>query len=99
MQDTLEANYNNYYRLKYEDKSATIDQIQAFLSSDERVLEYFVGNSHTYLFSIGKKDVKVFSFLRDVETDNTIIKLRSSLTNNSALVDKEKVKETRPKTV
>ena len=93
LQDTLEANYNSYYRLKYDDKSATIAQIQGFLSNDQRLLEYFVGNTHTYLFSIGKKDIKVFSTDRSLETDNTIKKLRSALTNNSALADKEKVIE------
>lgn len=93
LQDTLETNYNNYYKLKYEDKSASLKEIQNFLKSDERLLEYFVGNTHTYLFSIGNKDVKVFSIDRTKESDNMIKKLRSALTNNSALTDSKKVQD------
>ena len=49
---SLEKNYPNYYNLKYQNKSVSVSQIQKVLAKDEVLLEYMMGDSILYLFSI-----------------------------------------------
>jgi CHAT domain-containing protein/tetratricopeptide (TPR) repeat protein len=90
LEKTLETEYNNYYRLKYSDKTATLKDVQHYLSEGTVLLEYFIGNTNIYLFSISKKDFKLHQFKKDQDFENQITTLRKSLTDIKDL----KVKKT-----
>lgn len=70
--DQFEAEYPKYYRLKYDTRLATIQDIRRdMVDSKTAFLEYFVGQKNIYLFEITKADFKVHQLekLEDFEED------------------------------
>ncbi|MGB1243094.1 MAG: CHAT domain-containing protein, partial [Chitinophagales bacterium] len=50
--EELEQDYPDYYQLKYETKTASIEEIQKSLSENQVMVSYFVGETHFYIFLI-----------------------------------------------
>lgn len=48
----LEKEYPEYYQLKYNTTTATVDQLQRMLEPDEQLVEYALTDSALYVFSI-----------------------------------------------
>ena len=48
----LEQQYPQYFQLKYEIEVPKIEDIQAKLSEDAVLVEYFFGKAHYYIFAI-----------------------------------------------
>ena len=55
----FEVNYPSYYNLKYKTKTSTIEEIQNQLSTDTALLEYFIGDSTIYVFSVSKNSFNI----------------------------------------
>ena len=59
---TLERDFPEYYRLRYETTPPEIPWLQAhLLEENESIVEYFLGNRFLYLFVINKTDFHVLS--------------------------------------
>ncbi len=57
----LEKQYPRYYRLKYGIRIPSLDNLQATVSKNEAVLEYFLGDSSLYIFLLSKNQFTVFN--------------------------------------
>ncbi|MEZ4825744.1 MAG: CHAT domain-containing tetratricopeptide repeat protein [Bacteroidia bacterium] len=49
---TFEKDFPEYYRLKFDDHVATVNEVQKRLSSQDAMLTYFTGENHIYSFLI-----------------------------------------------
>ena len=58
--EQLEKNHPDYYRLKYDTKTASVVQIQSALENDQALISYFTGEKDLYVFAIGKENFEVF---------------------------------------
>ncbi len=69
----LKKQYPEYHRLKYENPQTTIPQLQKELATDETLIEYFLGDTTLYTFTIDRSGLKVHqqkidsSFFRAIE--------------------------------
>lgn len=52
LKEKLEREYPAYYRLKYDNQSIRLAEIQRQLGSDEALLEYFVGEEKLFVFLV-----------------------------------------------
>ncbi|NRB53221.1 MAG: CHAT domain-containing protein [Saprospiraceae bacterium] len=52
LKEELEREYPAYYRLKYDNQSIRVADIQRELGADEALLEYFVGDEHLFVFLV-----------------------------------------------
>ena len=79
-QDSLltifEKNYPEYYRLKYENPIATTAQIQRKLKANETLIEYFLGDSTLYTFTVNKTGLNYHQQKIDSTFFQTIDQLR-----------------------
>ncbi len=58
----FEQDYPNYYQLKYETKTVSIETLQQNLTDNQIMVNYFVGESHYYLFLITSNDFEAHEF-------------------------------------
>ncbi len=58
----FEQNYPNYYQLKYQTETVSVETIQANLSVNQWMVSYFVGETHYYIFFIGKGVFEVMEY-------------------------------------
>ena len=68
----LEADYPDYYQLKYETKTASITEIQNSLSEDQVMVNYFVGKNRYYIFLITSNGFEVFEDEKPDDFEQTI---------------------------
>ncbi len=55
----FEQNYPDYYQLKYQTETVSIEEIQASLADNQWMVSYFIGEKHYYIFLIGKEEFEV----------------------------------------
>lgn len=80
LKQDLEAAYPDYYRSRFEVQLPTLEDIRKKLADENRSLvEYFVGDSLAYLFSVGQKTLAVHSFAADTLLTAEITALRRLL--------------------
>ncbi|MFK7904680.1 MAG: CHAT domain-containing protein, partial [Chitinophagales bacterium] len=65
--EKIEQSYPDYYQLKYQTETTSIETIQSTLSDNQWMVSYFVGETHYYIFFIGKG---VFEVLEYEKTDS-----------------------------
>ncbi len=63
----FEQNYPNYYQLKYQTETVSVETIQDNLSENQWMVNYFVGETYFYIFLIGKGVFEVLQY----EKNNT----------------------------
>lgn len=86
----LEKSYPRYHELKYSNKVFDIHRVRDNLDSDEALLEYFIGDSTSYVFSVTIDDYQAFRLTQSKELTEDIAILRQSL-GNSALGSPEQL--------
>lgn len=87
----LESKYNKYYKLKYDNITATVGDVQKLIDSQTAFLEYFVIDSMVYLFLITKKDLKLFPFkINKTLLDRQISDFRKSVSDYKYIKTNEK---------
>lgn len=57
----LEKVYPEYHQLKYKDYTISVKELQRKIPKNSALIEYFVGDSSLYLFSITKDDFEISS--------------------------------------
>jgi len=57
---TLEENYSDYYKLKYQQNKSTLKEVQNQLNEETALLEFFVGLKHIYVLSIQQNQSKLY---------------------------------------
>ncbi|MEP1097598.1 MAG: CHAT domain-containing tetratricopeptide repeat protein [Cyclobacteriaceae bacterium] len=72
----LQQEYPDYYKLKYNRISPAISDIQNSLDSDEALIEYFIGDSATYVFVITDNDYIVRELGPSAELVNDVSSFR-----------------------
>lgn len=71
--DQFEEEFPKYYRLKYDTKLATVQDIRSgMIDRKTAFLEYFVGTEKIYLFEITKQDFKVHQLEKSEEFEENI---------------------------
>lgn len=79
----LEANFPEYYKLKYNQTTATIASVQQHLTDNMAMLSYFLGDQELYIFIITKKDVKALRKAKGENFDKNTSALRNAIKYNS----------------
>lgn len=59
LMSVIEKEYPNYYQLKYKDDIISISEIQEHLRDQETLVEFFIADSSTYVFTINKEKLAV----------------------------------------
>ncbi len=78
--DTYELRYPTYYRLKYQVlDDLPLTQLQRSLGSEQRLLEYFVGEDSIYLFAIDQSTIRHFTQAKPPDFELKIQQLRSCI--------------------
>ncbi|MFP2997845.1 CHAT domain-containing tetratricopeptide repeat protein [Spongiivirga sp. MCCC 1A20706] len=65
---SVEKEYPKYYQLKYDTKTASIEDTKAFLNGSEKLINYHIGDSVLYAMVVSKKevDLKAIPFNNDL---------------------------------
>ncbi len=80
--EALEADYPEYYQLKYNTQVATIEAIQSdLLLDDEGFIEYFMGDSSLFVFSITANQTDLLQVKKEAIFDTLIQDFRHNLTD------------------
>jgi len=90
LQDTLEANYYDYFRLKYEDKTPSLEQLQKKLDTGERFLEYFSAQDGFYLLALSPNSGELFYLPKGEDFNRKMRNFRLALTNSAWLKEEQK---------
>ncbi len=81
LQKTFETDYPDYYRLKYDLRVEDVAAVQRdLLYPDMALVEYFVGNSAVYIFTIRKQDYSVLEVKKDFPLEQWVSQLREGMT-------------------
>jgi len=81
LKKTFEAQYPDYYRLKYDLRVEDVASVQRdLLYPDMALVEYFVGDSAIFIFRIGKTDFEVLEVKKDFPLETWVAQLRTGLT-------------------
>jgi CHAT domain-containing protein/Tfp pilus assembly protein PilF len=77
----LSSQFPEYFNLKYNSSSPSIEQIQALLPSTTAVLSYFVDekNNHLYIFLLRKNSYKIFHHTLPDDFNKFITGLRNGI--------------------
>jgi len=81
LKTNLEHNYTSYYQLKYDLSLVGVSIIQKeLLQPNQTLLEYFVGDSAIFVFTVNRDDYQVQQLERDSSLEKWITQLRRGLT-------------------
>nr|WP_262482605.1 CHAT domain-containing tetratricopeptide repeat protein [Aquimarina atlantica] len=83
----IEKNYPKYYQLKHQNRIISVVGIQEKLNENTTLLEFFVSDSSTYVFTISKKEIKV-STLHTPELNKDIEALRAAIVAKNTILFK-----------
>lgn len=75
----LENQYENYYKLKYQNRQLDVKSIQKMIADEQAVIEYYLTDTAIYEFVITKNNFQVF----EKNIDSTFIKNIYTLTEIS----------------
>lgn len=82
LQRVFEDKYRKYYELKYQLTTIGLEALQQrYLSPDQTLLEYFVGDSAIYVFVINKDDFHVAEVEKSFPLDSLVVSMRKSITD------------------
>lgn len=75
----FETNYPDYYNLKYQTSTISVQEIQEQLPDSTVLIEYFVGDSTIYIFNILKDKFDVLSIKKPVKFSQIVKDFYSSI--------------------
>lgn len=76
----LESDYPEYYKLKYNLSTVTVEEVQMeILEEDQALLEYFAGDSSIFIFRIEKDKYEVKEVKRDFPLEEWVQQLRDNI--------------------
>lgn len=74
----FENEYPDYYNLKYQTKTISVNEIQNRMNADAALIEYFVGDSIIYIFIITNNELNI---IRSAKPDNFSEQIRTFYTS------------------
>ncbi len=78
--ETLEKDYPEYYRLKYDTKTISLeDTQQKLLQKGQTMLEYFVGDSSVFIFVVRPDTFDVVQVKKDFALDSLVKQMQTGL--------------------
>ena len=78
--ETLEKDYPEYYRLKYDTKTISLeDTQQKLLQKGQTLLEYFVGDSSIFIFVVRPDTFDVVKVKKDFSLDSLVRQMQTGL--------------------
>jgi len=78
--ETLDKDYPEYYRLKYDTKTISLDDTQQkLLQKDQTMLEYFVGDSSIFIFVVRPDTFDVVQVKKDFALDSLVKQMQTGL--------------------
>ena len=83
--ERLEQEYPRYYALKYQPTERSLAEVQASLDDETALLEYLVGDSTVYVFTVTAQGSKVVSLANDSTLQTSLTTLRSVLDKTATL--------------
>ena len=75
----LEADFPHYYRLKYNENTVTVADLQASISPGMALLSYFVGRNYVYVFAVTADEVNAYALPRKENFDQLINGLKNGI--------------------
>ncbi len=88
LQAELKQKHPQYYQLQYNDKIASIKDIQRnLLNSKTAMISYFMGEKKVYIFTITKKKVAVTVFDKNKNTDDWVNNMRVFLQKDQLITN------------
>ncbi len=85
----LETSYPRYYKLKYDYTVTSVAEVQRMLSSNQTLVEYFVGQNSVFIFRIASDDHEVIEIKKDFPLDSLVQQMRQGL--YGPYIDKEAI--------
>ena len=80
LKERFEKKYPEYYNLKYDLSTVSLDYVQdTLLTDDQTLLEYFVGDSSIFIFTVGKSQYDVVEVKKDFPLDSLVRQLQDGL--------------------
>ncbi|MBX2873955.1 MAG: CHAT domain-containing protein [Saprospiraceae bacterium] len=79
LKEQLEREYADYYHLKYDNQSISIDRIQKQLQADEALLEYFVGDEYLFVFLVTPSHVHWQALEGPTAWSENLLRLRNEV--------------------
>ncbi|MEO9873097.1 CHAT domain-containing protein [Ekhidna sp.] len=80
---SLETNYPEYYKLKYDHSIATVASVQEHLTEKSAMLSYFLGEEEIYIFILTKKNVQAVRKLKGENFEKLTKGIRNGIKYNS----------------
>jgi CHAT domain-containing protein/tetratricopeptide (TPR) repeat protein len=76
---SFEKNYPEYYKLKYQNTSVSIEDVKSFLGEKQVLLEYFLNDTMLYLFVISKEKSEIINNRIDKKFSSVLANFQKSL--------------------
>lgn len=75
----LESTYPDYYQLKYNTTTATVDQLQQILAPDQQLIEYALTDSALYVFSMHAGSFNFYKTALQEPLEAMVMQMRQGL--------------------
>ncbi len=86
----FETDYPNYYQLKYQTQTASIEDVQNTLKNNQVLLNYFVAEKHFYIFVLSPTNFEAFEFSKIASFEALIKDFLFALNNHDHAVFADK---------
>lgn len=83
----LEENYPKYHQFKYKDTRKSLQEIQSKLAQNTALIEYYVGDSTTYIFTITSNDLSIQEVTDITNVSDLVRNLRKGLNAKAIMND------------
>jgi CHAT domain-containing protein/Tfp pilus assembly protein PilF len=84
----FEKRYPDYFRLKYERQTASLEKTQQLLTPQQTLLEYFVGDSAIFVFVVQREGSKVLEIPRNFPLNDWVQSFREGISGYHTTTDK-----------
>lgn len=75
----LEADFPNYFKLKYEQQEITVEQVMSEIPQGTALLSYFTGSDAVYIFYLTNQDFKIFDYPKNQQLAQLASGMRNSI--------------------
>lgn len=83
LQRNIETNFPAYHRLRYSTVTSSLAKMQRLVDDRTALLEYFVGDSSVFIFSLTKNDLRLTALPKPADFEASVETLRKSLKDNT----------------
>lgn len=77
--NTLKKESEHYFKAIYQPEILSVESVQKLLNNDQTLLEYFVGDSSIFIFTVNKNNYKVTEVKKDFPLDDWIKQMRTGI--------------------